>query len=151
MPPLIGNESAITPGNGCYHGCRFDRYFSVPLNCTRHSVSATQEDPRPMDDTAKKREDDWFRKNEEQLIAAARAAREKREKERAAQEQTEGRAKLKELHFMKCPKCGHDLKEEVVEAVTVDRCTFCEGLYLDAGELETLFMKREEDRKGLLK
>ena len=104
-----------------------------------------------MDDTARKREDDWFLKNEEQLIVAARTAREKREKERAALEQATERDRLKALHFMKCPKCGHDLKEESISGVNVDRCTFCEGLYLDAGEMEALFLKREEDRKSLLK
>jgi uncharacterized protein len=104
-----------------------------------------------MDDSAKQREDDWFRKNEEELIVAARLAREKREKERAAQEADAERKRLKDLHFMKCPKCGHDLKTEDVGGVSIDRCTFCEGIYLDAGELDTLFMKREADRKGLLK
>ena len=52
---------------------------------------------------------------------------------------------------MKCPKCGHDLKEEPVEDVLVDRCTFCEGLYLDAGELEKLFLRKGDERKGLLR
>jgi hypothetical protein len=104
-----------------------------------------------MDDLSKKREDDWFRKNEEQLIAAARVAREKRERERAQQEEAAERERLKTLHFMKCPKCGHDLKEEASGGVAIDRCTFCEGIYLDAGELEALFLKREEERKGLLK
>ena len=104
-----------------------------------------------MDDLSKKREDDWFQKNEEQLIAAARAAREKREKERAAQEQGAEREQLKALHFMKCPKCGHDLREEPIGEVTVDRCSFCEGIYLDAGELERIFLKRDDDRKGFLK
>ena len=103
-----------------------------------------------MDDLSKKREDDWFQKNEEQLIAAARAAREKREKERAALEQAAEREKLKVLHFMKCPKCGHELREEPIAEVTVDRCSFCEGIFLDAGELERIFLKREDDRKGFL-
>jgi hypothetical protein len=104
-----------------------------------------------VDDTARKREDDWFLKNEEQLIAAARVAREKREKERAAQEQAAELQRVKALHFMKCPKCGHDLKEEALSGVSVDRCTFCEGIFLDAGEMEALFLKREDERKGVLK
>ncbi len=103
------------------------------------------------DDVGRKREDDWFKKNEAQLIEAARHAREKREKERTAKEQAAERETLRALHFMKCPKCGHDLKEEKLEGVTVDRCTFCEGLYLDAGELETLFLKKDEERKGFLR
>jgi hypothetical protein len=104
-----------------------------------------------VDDISKKREDDWFHKNEEQMIAAAREAREKRERERAAQEQVAEREKLKATHFMKCPKCGHDLREEPIGDVSVDRCSFCEGIFLDAGEMEKIFAKREDERKGLLK
>lgn len=103
-----------------------------------------------MDDVSRKREDDWFQKNEEELIAAARVAREKREKERAEHEKVAERERLKAAHFMKCPKCGHDLKEEPIAEVQVDRCTFCEGVFLDAGELERIFLKREDDRKGFL-
>lgn len=96
-------------------------------------------------------EDDWFRKNEKQLLEAARVAREKREAERARQETEEHRKRLKDLHFMKCPKCGHDMIEEVLEALTIDRCTFCEGVYFDAGELDELMGKREQDRKGFFR
>jgi len=96
------------------------------------------------------REDDWFRQNEREMIEKAREARQKREAERAAHEQAEARQRLKELHFMKCPKCGHDLREEDLQGVRIDRCTFCEGIYLDAGELEGLFLRREEERRGLL-
>lgn len=96
------------------------------------------------------REDDWFRQNEKELMQAAREAREKRERERAALEQEAERRRLKELHYMKCPKCGHDLEEQDLDGVKVDRCTFCEGLYMDAGELETLFLRRD-DRKSFLR
>lgn len=99
----------------------------------------------------RKSEDDWFRKNEQQLLEAARVARQKREAERAQQETEEQRRKLRELHFMKCPKCGHDLAEEDLEGVKLDRCTFCEGIYLDAGELDQLFARREEERKGFFR
>jgi acetyl-CoA carboxylase beta subunit len=97
-----------------------------------------------------RREDDWFRRNEEKLIEAARLAREKRERERAEKEAAEALAKLKELHFMKCPKCGHDLREDDLSGIKVDVCSFCEGVFFDAGELEEVFMKRDEERKGLL-
>lgn len=97
------------------------------------------------------REEDWFRQNERQLIEAAREARLKREKERAAREKEEERHRLKELHFMKCPKCGHDMKEEDFQAVTIDRCTFCEGIYLDAGELETLFVRKDDERRSVFR
>ena len=103
-----------------------------------------------MDETNRSREDKWFLENEKHLVEAARLAREKRAEERASHEKAEARRKLKDLHFMKCPKCGHDMKEEVVEGVTLDRCTFCEGIYFDAGELETAFVNRSGRTRGLL-
>lgn len=98
-----------------------------------------------------RREDEWFRQNEKELIEAARKAREARERERAEHEAVEARAKLKAAHFMKCPKCGHDLKETDFSGVDIDVCSYCEGVFFDAGELEELFMKREEERRGLFR
>ncbi len=86
-----------------------------------------------MDERSRKREDDWFLQNEKKLLEEARKAREKREAERRARETEEQRGKLKQLHWMKCPKCGHDLKTEALEGVEIDRCTFCEGFFVDAG------------------
>jgi ribosomal protein L32 len=103
-----------------------------------------------LDESDRRREDEWFRKNEKELLKAARTAREKREAERAAREKDEERQRLRAAHFMKCPKCGHDLREETIAGVKVDRCSFCEGIYLDAGELDELFLKKEGERRGLL-
>jgi uncharacterized protein len=99
----------------------------------------------------RRREDDWFQKNEKELLEAARAARKKREQERAAKEREEERRRLRELHHMKCPKCGHDLAEQVQEGIKIDRCTFCEGVFFDAGELDQLLLQKDADRKGLLR
>ena len=95
-----------------------------------------------LDERSRKREDDCFLQNEKKLLEEARKAREKREAERRARETEEQRAKLKQLHWMKCPKCGHDLKSETLEGVEIDRCTFCEGFFVDAGELDQLFLKK---------
>jgi uncharacterized protein len=98
------------------------------------------------------REDDWFRQNEKKLLEEARVAREKREKERVAKEAEETRQRLKDAHFMKCPKCGHDMKVEDLDAIEIDRCTFCEGVFFDAGELDQLFLtKKAAERQGILK
>jgi len=99
----------------------------------------------------RRREDEWFHRNEQQLLEAARTARLKREQERAAKEKAEERQRLKDLHFMKCPKCGHDLKEEAVEGVTADRCTYCEGIFFDAGELERILTQKDEQRSGFFR
>lgn len=99
----------------------------------------------------RRREDDWFRENEQQLLEAARLAREKREKDRAQQEVAGERERLRDLHYMKCPKCGHDMREEALQGVNVDRCTFCEGLYFDAGELDRVLLKKGEERKSFFR
>jgi len=46
------------------------------------------------------------------------------------------RAKEKELHYMKCPKCGMNLVEIDYKNIKVDKCSACEGIWLDAGEIE---------------
>ena len=46
--------------------------------------------------------------------------------------------RLKELHFMRCPKCGMELLEIDYRSIKVDKCSGCEGIWLDAGELEAI-------------
>jgi len=105
-----------------------------------------------VDDLSRQRENDWFRENEKKLLEEARKAREAREAERNARDGAAERERLKALHYMKCPKCGHDLKVENLQGIEIDRCTFCEGFFVDAGELEQLFLKKEQSqRQGFLR
>ena len=99
----------------------------------------------------RKREDEWFLANEKRLLEAARVERERREKERAAQTADADRKRLREQHFMRCPKCGHEMKEETLEGVTIDRCSHCEGIFFDAGELDQVLLKHEADRRGFFR
>ena len=46
--------------------------------------------------------------------------------------------RLKELHWMRCPKCGQELVTENHGPVEIDLCPNCRGLWLDANELETI-------------
>jgi hypothetical protein len=46
--------------------------------------------------------------------------------------------RLKDLHFMHCPKCGMKLQEVHMRGVDVDVCFSCNGVFLDAGELEKI-------------
>jgi len=55
------------------------------------------------------------------------------------------REKLRQLHHMRCPKCGMELKEIDVRGVAVDRCFSCNGTWLDAGELEKLAKGQPEN------
>jgi hypothetical protein len=100
-----------------------------------------------VDDLSRQRENDWFRENEKKLLEEARKAREAREAERLARETEAERKRLKDLHYMKCPKCGHDLKVEALSGIEIDRCTFCEGFFVDAGELEQLFLMRQQAQR----
>jgi Zn finger protein HypA/HybF involved in hydrogenase expression len=46
--------------------------------------------------------------------------------------------RLQELHWMRCPKCGHELIAEQHGAVAVDLCPSCRGVWLDVNELEAI-------------
>jgi len=39
---------------------------------------------------------------------------------------------------MRCPKCGMELIEIDYKDIKVDKCSNCEGIWLDTGELETI-------------
>ncbi|MBL7684631.1 MAG: zf-TFIIB domain-containing protein [Deltaproteobacteria bacterium] len=58
--------------------------------------------------------------------------------EQKAKLEIEEHEKLKQLHFMHCPKCGFNLKPVEFRGVTIDKCFHCEGVFLDNGELEKL-------------
>ncbi len=47
--------------------------------------------------------------------------------------------RLKDLHWMRCPKCGMEMHEVPYGGkVDVDVCFACGGIFLDKGELEHL-------------
>lgn len=46
--------------------------------------------------------------------------------------------RLKDLHYMHCPKCGLAMSEVKYGPVDVDVCFSCNGIFLDQGELEHL-------------
>ena len=53
----------------------------------------------------------------------------------------------RQLHYMKCPKCGADLHTEQYQQVQVDRCPECDGIWFDAGEADSIVEHNE--RKGV--
>lgn len=46
---------------------------------------------------------------------------------------------------MDCPKCVGKLEKKKMEDVEIDACTVCEGIWFDAGELETVIKKDSKD------
>jgi len=50
---------------------------------------------------------------------------------------------------MTCPRCGGTLAPRVWRQVSIDSCTKCHGLWLDAGELAMLAHEPERELLGL--
>ncbi len=77
-------------------------------------------------------------KEEEYFARLELERRKKEEDERLKKFAEEERARLKALHFMRCPKCGMELKEVEYKGIKIDKCFSCDGVWLDAGELHAL-------------
>jgi uncharacterized protein len=74
---------------------------------------------------------------EEEYFARKEFERKRKiEEEKQSNLKQEEREKRKELHYMKCPKCGMELVEIDYKGVKIDECSECSGVWLDAGELE---------------
>jgi Zn-finger nucleic acid-binding protein len=84
-----------------------------------------------------KSEDEYFAKEEAELLKS------QRERAKAAAEEA-----ARQMHFMKCPKDGHDLVHEEFHGVTVDRCTHCQGIFLDADEIAKVVAQEDSTLLG---
>ena len=84
---------------------------------------------------------------EEEYFARMEFEKKKKiEEEKHKKLNAEEKKSLKGLHYMRCPKCGMELIEIDYKGIKVDRCSECEGIWLDAGELETV---SELEKSGL--
>ncbi|MBI2059320.1 MAG: zf-TFIIB domain-containing protein [Nitrospirae bacterium] len=81
-------------------------------------------------------------------IELERLRRAEEEKQKTLSE--EERHKLKEIHFMCCPKCGMKLVEIRYKGVEIDECSHCEGVWLDAGELVKMLAEEKKRKIPLL-
>ncbi len=59
----------------------------------------------------------------------------------------EEKKRLKDLHWMRCPKCGMELHEVDFRGIDVDVCFNCNGVFLDKGELEHIV---KHESKGVM-
>ena len=78
-------------------------------------------------DKPSRNEDEYFAQQNAELL------RKQREQADNAAREAERRS-----HYMKCPKDGYDLTSSQVHGVTIETCSHCGGIWLDAGELEVL-------------
>ncbi|HSL99125.1 MAG TPA: zf-TFIIB domain-containing protein [Candidatus Limnocylindria bacterium] len=77
--------------------------------------------------------------SEEEYFARVEFERRKKiEKEKRQSLAGEEKKRLRDLHYMKCPKCGMDLIEVDYKSVRMDKCPGCEGVWLDLGELDAV-------------
>jgi hypothetical protein len=76
-------------------------------------------------------ENEWFARRDAEWL-----------KEQRAKLDAERRAKAAE---MTCPRCGGTLVQRVWRGVSLDSCTSCHGLWLDAGELAMLAHEPERE------
>ncbi len=81
------------------------------------------------------REEQYFK--EQELKQRLQQAGEQQQKAAA-----EEKHRLKDLHWMHCPKCGQMLLTEKHGAVDV--CPSCRGLWLDATELDTILASAQK-------
>lgn len=91
----------------------------------------------PEIDKPLRSEDEYFARQEIER-------RKKWAEEHRAQMAEEEKVRLKEFHFMKCPKCGMDLQEIEFQGVKVDQCANCGGVFFDAGEIDSIVKKDEQ-------
>ncbi len=80
------------------------------------------------DEREKSLEEEYFRRKEQELIEQLRAKRAEAERQASA---------------IQCPKCDGTLDELTFDEVKIDRCNKCNGVWLDAGELEQLVSNQE--------
>jgi len=77
-------------------------------------------------------------KEEEYFARLEYEKRQKIEREKHENLKAAELTKLKKLHFMRCPKCGMELIEIDYKDIKIDKCSECEGIWLDAGEMEAV-------------
>lgn len=71
-------------------------------------------------------EEDYFRRRDRESLQRLR--------EHLRSQSQEGGAPA----TLDCPRCAGKLREESFDEVTIDRCDTCNGIWLDAGELENI-------------
>lgn len=82
-------------------------------------------------DKPSKTEDEYFAKED----AEKKKRLQKKVKEERAHEERES---TRDIWHMTCPKCGAKLSEIVFRGIKIYKCSECNGVWLDDGELQKL-------------
>lgn len=76
-------------------------------------------------------EEEYFHKQDQEAKARLKAKLDEQQAEAA-------RAARRELHHLKCGKCGADMKTFAFRGIDIEECTECKAVLLDPGELQAL-------------
>ena len=88
-------------------------------------------------------EADYF--NRENLASKHRIdEQEKRLKKKEEDEE------LKALHYMKCPKCGHDLATKRLSYIDIDQCSSCGVLVLKPEDVDRFIAEERSILKAFI-
>lgn len=99
---------------------------------------------------SKKSENEWFTLHEMDLLRNVRIEKERKQKELEELLKQDEARKQKELHWMRCPKCGANLFEQNLLGVQVEECPLCDGIHFDSTELQELILKSQKERREIL-
>lgn len=89
------------------------------------------------EDHPSRNEDEYFVKQDAELLKQMRA---KLDAERAKADRAQSP--------MKCPRCGAGLQEQQYHHAVVDVCPKCNGMWLDAGEMEIIGKSFQEEHSA---
>ncbi len=88
-------------------------------------------------------EEEYFKQQDQEQLKQLRT---KLDAERAEQE----KKRRQQLHWMKCPKCGGQMREFNFKVVIADKCDDCGYIGFDNGELELVAGSDKNVMKGIL-
>ncbi|MFT5375781.1 MAG: rubrerythrin [Candidatus Latescibacterota bacterium] len=99
----------------------------------------------------KSAEDMWIVQHEKEAIEKMRAEKEVKMADAARARGVDELESLREAHLLKCPQCGHDMVQSVIEEVSVIQCSFCEGIYFGQDQFQAFVEHHDEHKKGVIR
>lgn len=81
----------------------------------------------PFDDRRRALEEEYFKRRDRESLTRLREALHE-----------QARARGEEVATMQCPRCDGRLHDAAFDDVHINRCDTCDGIWLDAGELEQI-------------
>lgn len=81
------------------------------------------------------------------FIRENNASKYKLNEDQKREQQKRDDEKLKALHYMKCPKCGHDLATKRMTFIDIDQCSSCGVIVLKPEDVDSFIA----EEKSILK